>query len=147
MNHDLYKLLFDRNPDGSVSYSMEDMEIITEEDNNAQAALRDLILQDYIILLDEIRKRMTGIAKFAYDDEKQAVRISFENNYSEGSCAVVLVYLWGEKLEENQLFKTNDKVGNWTCSDASSHTFYFHLPVTEEISRKSALISLGVSHL
>lgn len=147
MNHDLYKMLFDRNPDGSVSYSMEDMEIITDEDNKQQAAFRNLIMPDYTVLLEEIRKRMTGIAKFAYDDEKQAVRISFENNYSEGSCAVVLVYLWGEKLEENQLFKTNDKVGNWTCSDASSHTFYFHLPVTEEISRKSALISLGVSHL
>ena len=147
MNHDLNKMLFDRNPDGSVSYSMEDMEIITEEDNNAQAALRDLILQDYTVLLEEIRKRIDGIARFAYDDEKQAVRISFDHSYSGSSCAVVLVDLWGEKLEETQLFEKDEIIGNWTCSDASSHRFYFHLPVTEEISRKSAFISLGVSHL
>ena len=43
MNYDLYKMLSDRNPDGNVSYSMEDMEIITDEDNKQQAALRNLI--------------------------------------------------------------------------------------------------------
>ena len=146
MNRDLYKMLFDRNPDGSVSYSMEDMEIITEEDNKQQAALRSLIMPDYTVLLEEVRKRIDGIARFAYDDEKQAVRISFDHSYSGSSCAVALVDLWGEKLEETQLFEKDEVIGNWTCSDASSHRFYFHLPVTNEISRQASQIELGISH-
>ena len=144
MYHDLYKMLFDRNPDGSVSYSVEDMEIITEEDNNAQVALRNLILQDYTVLLEEIRRRIAGIATFAYDDEKKAIRISLDHSYSAPSCAVVLVDLWGEKLEETQLFEKDEVIGNWTCSDASSHRFYFHLPVTKEISRQASQIEFGI---
>ena len=145
MNHDLNKMLFDRNPDGSVSYSREDMEIITEEDNNAQAALRDLILQDYTVLLEEIRKRIDGIARFAYDDEKQAVRISLDHNYSGSSCVVVLVDLWGEKTDETQLFEKDEQIGNWTCSVENGHRFYFYLPVSKEISCQASQIELGIS--
>lgn len=146
MNHDLNKMLSDRNPDGSVLFSVEDMEIITEEDNNAQVALRNLILQDYTVLLEEIRKRIDGIATFADNNENNAVRVSFDTDCNGTPCAVILVDFWGEKLEETQLFEKDEVIGHWTCSDASSHRFYFHLPVTNEISRQASQIELGISH-
>ena len=144
MNRDLYKMLSDRNPDGSVSYLMEDMEIITEEDNNAQAALRDLILQDYTVLLEEIRKRIDGIATFADNNEKNAVRVSFDTDCNGTPCAVILVDFWGEKLDESKPFEENDSIGNWTCFEVRNNRFYFRLPVTKEISRQACKIELGI---
>ncbi len=144
MNHDLYKMLFDRNPDGSVSYSMEDMEIITDEDNKQQADIRELILQDYTVLLEEIRKRIIGIATFADNNEKTAVRISYEYDNSNTPCAVVSIYLWGEKLNDALLFAKEEKIGNWTVSESTSHRFNFLLPVTADISRQANQIEFGI---
>lgn len=144
MNHDLYKMLFDKNPDGSVTYSMEDLEVITQEDNKQQADLRELILQDYTVLLEEIRKRIIGIATFADNNEKTAVRILYEYDNSNTPCAVVSIYLWGEKLNDALLFVKEEKIGNWTCSEASSHNFNFSLPVTKDIYRQASHIEFGI---
>ena len=36
MKYDEFKMLFDHNSDGSVTYNREDMEILTQEDINEQ---------------------------------------------------------------------------------------------------------------
>ena len=65
MKHELYKMLFDRNPDGSVTYTPEDMEKITEENDFEQAAHQILLGDAFNKLLDEIEKRIDGVAEFA----------------------------------------------------------------------------------
>ena len=144
MNYDLYKMLSDRNPDGNVSYSMEDMEIITEEDNKQQGAFRNLIMPDYTVLLEEVRKRISGIATFAFNKETSATRISFQYNRNEPSYAIVLVELWGEKLNDVQLFAKDEKIGNWTVSESTSHRFNFLLPVATDVSRQANQIEFGI---
>ena len=43
MKHQIFKILTDRNPDGSVTYSQEDMEIISEEYQDEQNFIKDYI--------------------------------------------------------------------------------------------------------
>ena len=103
-----------------------------------------MILQDYTVLLEEIHKRIIGIATFADNNEKTAVRISYEYDSNNIPCAVVSIYLWGEKLNDALLFSKEEKIGNWTCSEATSHNFNFSLPVTKEIYRQANHIEIGI---
>jgi hypothetical protein len=76
MKYQMYKILTDCNSDGSVSYSREDMEIIADEHQFEQNFIKEYLGESYDTLLNEIRKRITGIADFAYNDENEAaVRI------------------------------------------------------------------------
>ena len=65
MKHEIYKFLTDRNPDGSVTYSQEDMKIIADEYQDEKNFIKDYLGESYNILLAEIRERITGIADFA----------------------------------------------------------------------------------
>ena len=56
MKHEIFKILTDCNPDGSVTYSQEDMEIITNEYQDEQNFIKDYLGESYNILLDEVKK-------------------------------------------------------------------------------------------
>ena len=79
MKHQILKILTDRNPDGSVTYSPEDMEIITNEYLDEQNFIKDYLGESYNMLLDEIKKRIDGIAEFAYNDEEQAIHLQTDS--------------------------------------------------------------------
>ena len=61
MKYQMYKFLTDRNPDGSVTYSQEDMEIITDEHQFEQNFIKDYLGEAYGILLNEIRNKLNDL--------------------------------------------------------------------------------------
>ncbi len=163
MKHEMYKMLYESNPDGSVTYTPEDIQKINEERENDRLDLINLIFEDYTILLKELRRRMIRVAKFPHDDEATGVSLSFQspplnlrgryvdsngkshciNEEEEPPTCRLSVSLWGEKLNTIHLFEKDEKIGNWICAEANTHTFTFVMPVSEEISRQATRIQLG----
>ena len=128
MKHEIYKFLTDRNPDGSVTYSQEDMEIIADEYQDEQNFIKDYLGESYNILLVEIRKRITGIAEFAYNDEDRAVHLMADSGNIGDDKYFVRIYisLWGEALNQHQVCQCGEKIGEWTCSqETTSHRLVF----------------------
>ena len=143
MKHQIYKILTDRNPDGSVTYSPEDMEIIAEEYQDEQNFIKDYIGESYNILLDEIKKRIAGIAEFAYNDEDQAVHLQAASGsiWEEKYFVRISISLWGEALNQHQVCKCGEKIGEWTCDQATtSHNLVFTLDVDKEFVHEVALL-------
>lgn len=146
MNHSLYKMLFDQNPDGSVSYSREDLEKITEEINSEQAAFKALLGDSFKILLEEIQKRIDGIAEFAYGDKNQASQVYF--NYANTASspydiATVHIYLWGDKLNQIKIFHDGEKIDLWEFSSQStSHQLIFTRKVSNDLATKASSLWL-----
>jgi hypothetical protein len=132
------KILFDKNPDGSVTFTREDMEIITQEYNDKQSILKMLIGNAYDELINDLKKRITDVAEFAYSDENDAVDFSVGNDFDDASQSShyffrVSVALWGEKLNQKLLYEKGEQIGEWTCLEASSHRFEFMLFTTKEV--------------
>ena len=126
MKHQILKILTDRNPDGSVTYSPEDMEIISEEYQDEQNFIKDYIGESYNILLDEIKKRIDGIAEFAYNDEDIAVHLDSGNIDDDKYFVRIYISLWGEALNQHQVCQCGEKIGEWTCSqETTSHRLVF----------------------
>ena len=135
MKYEMYKFLTDRNPDGSVSYSQEDMEIISEEYQFEQNFIKEYIAEAYDILLNEIRKRIVGIAEFAYNDEEQAVHLETDcGRFRDDRFFVrISISLWGELLNQHQVCQCGEKIADWVCDQATtSHTMVFTLDVDKE---------------
>ena len=137
MKHELYKMLFDRNPDGSVTYTPEDMEKITEENDFEQAALQILLGDTFNKLLDEIEKRIDGVAEFAYGDRNHASWVDYdyvdERNAPYG-IANISVGLWGEKLEQTNICQEGEVIEDWKLSEKSdSHTLIFIKKIPKEL--------------
>jgi hypothetical protein len=135
MKYKMYKVLTDRNPDGSVSYSQEDMEIIADEHQFEQNFIKDYLGEAYGILLNEIRKRIVGIAEFAYNDENEAVHLMVDSGkMGDGRYFVrISISLWGEALNQHQVCKCGEKIADWVCDQATtSHTMVFTLDVDKE---------------
>ena len=131
MKHQIFKILTDRNPDGSVTYSPEDMEIITNEYLDEQNFIKDYLGESYNILLAEIRKRITGIAEFAYNDEDSG-------NIGDDKYFVrIYISLWGEALNQHQVCQCGEKIGEWTCSqETTSHRLVFTHDANKEFVYK-----------
>ena len=164
MKHEMYKMLYESNPDGSVTYTPEDIKIINEEREKDRLDLINLISKDYTIILKEIRKRMVGVAEFPHNDEASGVEFYFqsaplhfgrryidsngishcENEEAEPPTCRLYVSLWGEKLNDIHLFEKGEKIGNWICVEAGTHRFDFVMPVSEDISRQASRIQLGL---
>ena len=128
MKYELYKFLTDRNPDGSVTYSEEDMEIIADEYQDEQSFIKDYLGESYDILLAEIKKRIDGIAKFAYNDESRAVHLqAASGSVTEEKYFVrISISLWGEALNQHSVCECGEKIGEWVCDRATtSHTLVF----------------------
>ena len=143
MKHQIFKMLTDRNPDGSVTYSEEDMEIIAEEYQDEQNFIKDYIGESYNILLDEIKKRIDGIAKFAYNDESRAVHLQAASGSvrEEKYFVRISISLWGEALNQYPVCKCGEKIGEWTCDQATtSHNLVFTLDVDKEFVHKVPLL-------
>ena len=135
MKYEMYKFLTDRNPDGSVTFSPEDMEIITNEYQDEQNFIKDYLGESYNMLLDEIKKRIDGIAEFAYNDEDQAVHLQAASGsiWEEKYFVGISISLWGEALNQHQVCKCGEKIGEWTCDQATtSHNLVFTLDVDKE---------------
>ena len=135
MKHQIFKILTDRNPDGSVTYSQEDMEIITDEHQFEQNFIKDYLGEAYGILLNEIRKRIVGIAKFAYNDENRAVHLMVGSGRmrDERYFVRISISLWGELLNQHQVCQCGEKIADWVCDQATtSHTMVFTLDVDKE---------------
>ena len=135
MKHQIFKILTDRNPDGSVTYSQEDMEIISEEYQFEQNFIKEYIAEAYDILLNEIRKRIVGIAEFAYNDEEQAVHLETDSGrFRDDRFFVrISISLWGELLNQHQVCQCGEKIADWVCDQATtSHTMVFTLDVDKE---------------
>ena len=135
MKHQIFKILTDRNPDGSVTYSQEDMEIIAEEYQDEQNFIKDYIGESYNILLDEIKKRIDGIAEFAYNDEDQAVHLQAASGsiWEEKYFVRISISLWGEALNQHQVCKCGEKIGAWICDQSTdSHRLVFTQDVDKE---------------
>ena len=135
MKHQIFKILTDRNPDGSVTYSQEDMEIIAEEYQDEQNFIKDYIGESYNILLDEIKKRIAGIAEFAYNDEDQAVHLQAASGsiWEEKYFVRISISLWGETLNQNPVCKCGEKIGAWICDQSTdSHRLVFTQDVDKE---------------
>lgn len=164
MKYEIYKILFDSNPDGSITYTQEDIKIINEEREKERLELINLIYKDYSILLNEIRKRIVGVAKFPHNDEATGVDLFFqsanilhgkgyvdchgksqcENEEVEPPTCRLSVSLWGEKLNAIHLFEKGEQIGNWICSEANTHSFVFVMPVSEDVSRQASQIRAGL---
>ena len=143
MKHQIFKFLTDRNPDGSVTYSQEDMEIITNEYQDEQNFIKDYLGESYNILLDEIKKRIDGIAEFAYNDEDQAIHLQTGSGdiWEEKYFIRITISLWGELLNQHQICKCGEKIGEWTCDQATtSHNLVFTLDVDKEFVHEVALL-------
>ena len=135
MKYEMYKFLTDRNPDGSVSYSQEDMEIIADEHQFEQNFIKEYIAEAYDILLNEIRKRIVGIAEFAYNDEDQAVHLQAASGsiWEEKYFVRISISLWGETLNQNPVCKCGEKIGAWICDQSTdSHRLVFTQDVDKE---------------
>ena len=135
MKHQIFKMLTDRNPDGSVTYSAEDMEIIAEEYQDEQNFIKDYIGESYNILLGEIKKRIDGIAEFAYNDENDAVHLMVDSGrFRDDRFFVrISISLWGELLNQHQVCQCGEKIADWVCDQATtSHTMVFTLDVDKE---------------
>ena len=135
MKYEMYKFLTDRNPDGSVSYSQEDMEIIADEHQFEQNFIKDYLGEAYGILLNEIKKRIVGIAEFAYNDENEAVHLMADSGELGSDKYFVRIYisLWGEALNQHQVCQCGEKIADWVCDQATtSHTMVFTLDVDKE---------------
>ena len=140
MKHELYKMLFDRNPDGSVTYTPEDMEKITEENDFEQAAHQILLGDAFNKLLDEIEKRIDGVAEFAHGDRNHASWVDYdyadERNAPYG-IASIRIDLWGEKLNQIRLCQEGEIIENWRFSEKSdSHTLIFTRKIPREMVTK-----------
>ena len=135
MKHQIFKFLTDRNPDGSVTYSQEDMEIITNEYQDEQNFIKDYLGESYNILLDEIKKRIDGIAEFAYNDEAQAVHLQTDSGsiWDKKYFIRITISLWGELLNQHQICKCGEKIGAWICDQSTdSHCLVFTQDVDKE---------------
>ena len=135
MKHEILKTLTDRNPDGSVTYSQEDMEIISEEYQDEQNFIKDYLGESYNMLLDEIKKRIDGIAKFAYNDESRAVHLlAASGSVREEKYFVrISISLWGEALNQHSVCECGEKIGEWVCDQATtSHNLVFTMDVDKE---------------
>ena len=140
MKYELYKFLTDRNPDGSVTYSEEDMEIIADEYQDEQSFIKDYLGESYDILLAEIKKRIDGIAKFAYNDESRAVHLqTASGNIREEKYFVrISIRLWGELLNQHPVCKCGEKIGGWICDQSTtSHNLVFTMDVDKEFVFKA----------
>ena len=143
MKHQIFKILTNRNPDGSVTYSQEDMEIITNEYLDEQNFIKDYLGESYNMLLDEIKRRIAGIAEFAYNDEDQAVHLQADcgSIWEEKYFVRIDIRLWGEALNQYPVCKCGEKIGEWTCDQATtSHNLVFTLDVDKEFAHKVALL-------
>ena len=141
MKHEIFKILTDRNPDGSVTYSQEDLEIITDEYWEEQNFIKDYLGESYNILLAEIRKRIDGIAEFAYNNEDQAVHLSTgTGRFGEKKYFIMIhISLWGEKLEQYQVCNVGEVIDKWFCSsETNSHNLIFTQDVDREFFLKTA---------
>ena len=135
MKYEMYKFLTDRNPDGSVSYSQEDMEIIADEHQFEQNFIKEYIAEAYDVLLNEIRKRIVGIAEFAYNDENEAVHLMVDSGEmgDDRYFVRISISLWGEALNQHQVCQCGEKIADWVCDQATtSHTMVFTLDVDKE---------------
>ena len=140
MKYEMYKFLTDRNPDGSVSYSQEDMEIIADEHQFEQNFIKEYIAEAHDILLNEIRKRIVGIAEFAYNDENRAVHLMVDSGKigDDRYFVRVSICLWGETLNQYPVCQCGEKIGDWVCDQATtSHTMVFTLDVDKEFVFKA----------
>ena len=143
MKHQTYKMLFERNPDGSVTLDQKDMEKITEEHESEQKKFAFLLGDDFNLLLAEIESRINGIATFADNDKASATHIYFgyEDALSSPSpCGIATVYidLWGEKLNEVKICKNGERIGSWELSkDSDSHRLIFVKQVPKEVAHKA----------
>ena len=143
MKHQTYKMLFERNPDGSVTLDQKDMEKITEEHESEQKYFASLLGDDFNLLITEIESRINGIATFAYNDEASATHINFsyENTLFSASprwIATVYIDLWGEKLNAVKICKDGERIGSWELSkDSDSHRLIFVKEIPKEIARKA----------
>ena len=140
MKYQMYKFLTDRNPDGSVTYSQEDMEIITDEHQFEQNFIKDYLGEAYGILLNEIRKRIVGIAKFAYNNENRAVHLMVDSGKmrDERYFVRISISLWGEALNQHPVCQCGEKIGDWVCDQATtSHTKVFTLDIDNEFALKA----------
>ena len=141
MKHEIYKMLFDRNQDGSVTYDQDDMKIITEEYETEQHYFTTLLGDDFNQLLAEIESKIKGIATFAYNDKSSAthIHLGFEAALpSSSGVATVYIDLWGEKLNEINICKAGERVGNWKLSkESDSHHLLFVKQVPKEIVHKA----------
>jgi len=140
MKHELYKMLFDRNPDGSITYTPEDMEKITEEYDHEQAVLQVFLGDSFNSLLDEIEKRITDIAEFAFGDRNHASRVEYdyadERDVPYG-FATIRIDLWGENLDQKTICRDGEIINNWKFSEKSdSHTLIFTRKVPREMVTK-----------
>lgn len=139
MKYEMYKILNDPNPDGSVSYSPEDMEIIADEQQFEQDFIKDYLGESYEVLLNEIRKRIVGIAKFAYNDENEAVHLMVDSGKTRKDNDFVRIHisLWGEALNQHPVCQCGEKIGDWVCDQATtSHTLVFTHDVDREFAHK-----------
>ena len=139
MKHDLAKMLFDRNPDESVTYDREDWEIITREYNENQSKLKELIGTAYDELLNNVKSRMDGIANFADGNEEEAVSFHLDSKHDftnpVQNFLQLSISLWGEKLNDVQtLYAKDEQVGEWICSISTSHRFAFTMPITKKLA-------------
>ena len=135
MKHQIFKILTDRNPDGSITYSPDDMEIITNEYQDEQNFIKDYLGESYNILLDEIKKRIDGIAEFAYNDEDQAIHLQTGSGDTreEKYFIRITISLWGELLNQHQICKCGEKIGAWICDQSTdSHRLVFMQDVDKE---------------
>ena len=143
MKHQTYKMLFERNPDGSVTFDQKDMEIITEEHESEQKEFASLLGDDFNLLMNEIESRIHGIATFADNDKASATHIYFGyedalSSPSQCGIATVSIDLWGEKLNEVKICKDGERIGSWELSkESGSHRLIFIKEVPKEIARKA----------
>ena len=139
MKHEIYKMLFERNPDGSVNFDPKDM----NEHELEQKVFASLLGNDFNLLLAEIESRINGIATFADNDKASATQILFEYKdalSSPSPCwiATVSIDLWGEKLDEVNICKKGERIGSWELSkESGSHRLIFIKEVPKEIARKA----------
>ena len=93
-----------------------------------QNFIKEYIAETYDALLNEIRKRITGIAEFAYNDEDRAVHLMADSGNIGDDKYFVRIYisLWGEALNQHQVCQCGEKIGEWTCSqETTSHRLVF----------------------
>ena len=139
MKYDIFKMLTDRNPDGSVTYSDEDMDIIEDEYRFEQNFIRNRLGGAYDILLDEIKKRIAGLAEFAYNNEDEAVHFEARSgNFGENRYYISIhIHLWGEELEHHRVCRCGEQIGKWICSsETDSHNLFFTQDVDKEFIRE-----------
>lgn len=140
IKHDVFKMLYDQNPDGSVTYTKNDMKIITEEFEAQQKQRAALLGDDYNSLIAEIESRIKGIATYADEDKASAVQVNFEypDMQSSDCIAKVSIWLWGEKLNQVRICHEGEMIGPWELSkESTSHDLIFTKKIPKEIIRQT----------